>query len=81
MFDWIFTPWPWYVAGPLLGFMVPLLMRVDNKRLGISSVLWHICAAVLPARIPFFNYNWKNEKWNLLFVLGIFFGAMIATYT
>ena len=80
MFDWIFAPWPWYVAGPLLGLMVPLLMWVDNKRLGISSVLRHICAAVLPSRIPFFNYNWKNEKWNLLFVLGILVGAMIATY-
>ena len=80
MFDWIFAPWPWYIAGPLLGLMVPLLMWVDNKRLGISSVLRHICAAVLPARIPFFKYNWKNERWNLVFVLGIMLGAIVATY-
>ena len=79
MFDWIFAPWPWYVAGPLLGLTVPMFMWIDNKRLGISAVLRHICAATLPAKIPFFTYNWKNERWNLLFVFGILIGAMIAT--
>lgn len=79
MFDWLFAPWPWYVAGPLIGLTVPLFMWIDNKRLGISSVLRHICAATLPAKIPFFTYNWKNERWNLLFVFGICIGAFVAT--
>jgi uncharacterized membrane protein YedE/YeeE len=59
--------------------MVPVLLIIGNKSFGISSSLRHICAACLPARIPFFRYNWKNEWWNLIFVAGILLGALIAT--
>jgi uncharacterized membrane protein YedE/YeeE len=52
--DWIKQPWPWYVAGPLIGLMVPLLLLIGNKAFGISSSLRHICAACLPANISFF---------------------------
>ncbi|WP_018628933.1 YeeE/YedE family protein [Niabella aurantiaca] len=78
MFEWIKQPWPWYVAGPLIGLIVPALLLLGNKPFGISSSLRHICAACMPSGIPFFRYNWKKEIWNLLFVLGIFFGGMIA---
>lgn len=80
MFEWIKQPWPWYVAGPLIGLTVPALLLLGNKPFGISSSLRHICAACMPSGISFFRYNWKNEIWNLLFVLGIFFGGMIAAY-
>lgn len=71
-------PWPWYVAGPLIGLTVPTLLLIGNKSFGISSSLRHICAACLPADISFFKYNWKKEIWNLIFVSGIFFGGIIA---
>jgi len=73
-------PWPWYVAGPLIGLTVPALLLLGNKAFGISSSLRHICAACLPARIPFFSYDWKKEIWNLFFVAGIFGGAAIAWF-
>ncbi len=72
-------PWPWYVAGPLIGLTVPTLLLIGNKSFGISSSLRHICAACFPANISFFKYYWKKEIWNLVFVLGVFFGGMIAT--
>lgn len=75
---WIKTPWPWWVAGPLIGLMVPLLLIIGNKTFGISSSLRHICAICLPVNIPFFQYNWKKEAWNLLLVAGIVAGAFIA---
>jgi uncharacterized protein len=71
-------PWPWYVAGPLIGLMVPVLLISGNKTFGISSSLRHICAACIPANIPFFQYNWKKEMWNLFFVAGIVAGGAIA---
>lgn len=71
-------PWPWYVAGPLIGLTVPILLIIGNKSFGISSSLRHICAACIPAKIPFFQYDWKKETWNLAFVLGIFLGSIIA---
>lgn len=78
--EWIKEPWPWYVAGPLIGLTVPTLLIIGNKSFGISSSLRHICAACLPANIPFFKYDWKREAWNLFFVLGIFIGGMIAAH-
>jgi uncharacterized membrane protein YedE/YeeE len=39
-----------------------------------------MCAACLPANIPFFKYDWKKENWNLFFVLGIIIGGFIASY-
>lgn len=77
--NFITQPWPWYVAGPMIGLTVPTLLLIGNKSFGISSSLRHICAACLPANISFFKYDWKKEIWNLVFVLGVFFGGIIAT--
>lgn len=80
IFELIRKPWPWYVAGPLIGLTVPVLLLLGNKSFGISSSLRHICAAVIPANISFFKYDWKKEAWNLFFVAGITLGGFIATY-
>lgn len=77
--EWIRQPWPWYVAGPLIGLTVPALLIIGNKSFGISSSLRHACAACIPAKIPFFQYDWKKETWNILFVTGIFLGGIIAS--
>jgi uncharacterized protein len=76
--EFIKQPWAWYVAGPLIGLVIPALLIVGNKSFGISSSLRHICAACLPAKIPFFSYDWKKEVWNLFFVTGILLGAIVA---
>lgn len=76
--EWIKQPWPWYVAGPLIGLTVPILLIIGNKSFGISSSLRHICAACIPAKIPFFQYDWKKEVWNLFFVVGITAGAILS---
>jgi uncharacterized protein len=78
MYELITQPWPWYVAGPLIGLTVPALLILGNKSFGISSSMRHVCAACLPANISFFKYDWKKEIWNLAFVLGIFIGGIIA---
>ncbi|MEO7801079.1 MAG: YeeE/YedE thiosulfate transporter family protein [Ginsengibacter sp.] len=70
-------PWPWYIAGPLIGLTIPFLLISGNKWLGISSSLRHICAACFPGNVSFFNYDWKKEKWNLFFVVGIAAGALL----
>ena len=80
MIDVIKAPWPWYIAGALIGLIVPALLLLGNKSFGISANLRHACAACFPANISFFKYDWKKEKWNLFFVGGIFIGAFIAAY-
>jgi uncharacterized membrane protein YedE/YeeE len=78
MLEWMKQPWPWYVAGPLIGLAVPALLILGNKTFGISSSLRHICASCMPANIPFFKYDWKKEIWNLFFVVGVLTGGIIA---
>jgi uncharacterized protein len=74
-------PWPWYVAGPLIGLVVPLLLVVGGKAFGISSNLRHMCAALpAPERLKpeFLRYDWKGTGlWNLVFVLGVAFGGFL----
>ena len=71
-------PWPWYIAGPLVGLTVPALLILGNKNFGISANLRHACAVCLPSNISFFKYDWKKEIWNMFFVLGILLGGVIA---
>ncbi|MEY3820055.1 MAG: YeeE/YedE family protein [Bacteroidota bacterium] len=78
MIEQIQQPWPWYIAGIIIGLIVPALLILGNKVFGISSNLRHICAACFPAGINYFKYDWKKESWNLFFVGGIFVGAYMA---
>ena len=80
MLQFLQQPWPWYIAGPLIGLTVPALLILGNKNFGISSSLRHVCAACIPANIEYFKYDWKKEIWNLFFVLGIMIGGFIAAY-
>ncbi len=79
MLDLLSQPWPWYVAGPLIGLIVPLLLLVGGKQFGISDNLRHMCAATIPGNVAFFKYDWKGSGlWNLTFVVGILLGGLIA---
>ena len=78
MIELIKQPWHWSIAGILIGLTVPALLLMGNKKFGISSSLTHLCAMCLPLKIPFFQYDWKKEIWNLYFVTGILIGGFIA---
>jgi uncharacterized protein len=78
--DWLVQPWPWWVAGPVIGLFVPALLLIDNRLFGISSTLRHTCAAVLPGRAEFFRHDWREAGgWNLTFAAGILVGGFIAS--
>ena len=79
MSDLLLSSWPWYVAGPLIGLFVPLLLLLTGKAFGVSSSLKHACAATVPGRAEYFRYDWKaSGLWNLLFVAGILIGGVVA---
>ena len=74
-------PLPWYIAGPLIGLFVPALLLVGNKAFGISSNFRHICGAVAPCGIEFFQHDWRRTGlWNLVFLAGVCAGAALAAY-
>jgi len=79
MIDWLQGPWPWYVGGPLLGLMVPILLFIGNKHFGVSSSFRHICAATMPKlKAEYFRYEWKKSLWSIVMVAGVIVGAAIA---
>ena len=79
MIDLLSRPWPWYVAGPLIGLVVPFVYWYGGKKWGVSSSLRDICAAALPARIEYFRYEWRSAGgWRLAMVAGVLVGAWIA---
>ena len=80
MFELLTKPWPWYVGGPLLGLLVPILYLVGNKAFGISSNFRHICAMCFPASITYFKYDWrKTGMWQLLLLVGLLIGSFAAS--
>ena len=73
------SPLPWYIAGPLIGLIVPALLVVGGTVFGLSANLRHACAALpLPAKPAFLRYDWRSVgTWNLVFALGIAVGGFI----
>ena len=79
MHDLLVRPWPWYIAGPLLGLFAPLLLWLGNRVFGVSANLRHLCAAVLPGKTAYTSYNWRAAGgWNLAFAAGIVIGGVLA---
>ncbi|TVQ64855.1 MAG: YeeE/YedE family protein [Balneolaceae bacterium] len=81
MTDFLFQPWPWYVAGPIIGLTVPLLLIAGGKMFGVSANLRHICASCNIGNVDFFNYDWKPAaKWNFTFLGGSVIGGFLGGY-
>lgn len=79
--DILFQPMPWYVAGPIIGLTVPLLLIMGGKMFGVSANLRHACAACNFGNVEFFNYDWKEAGWwNLTFLAGSVIGGFLGGY-
>lgn len=76
----LLQPWPWYVAGPVIGLMVPLVFLYAGRKWGMSSTFRDVCAAVAPSDIEYFRYDWRKDGgWRLAMALGLVIGAALST--
>ncbi|WP_334126999.1 YeeE/YedE family protein [Empedobacter brevis] len=76
----ILEPWPWYIGGPLIA-IVMLLLIYFGKSFGFSSNFRTICAVFGAGKsCDFFSFDWKAQKWNLLFLIGTVIGGFIAVH-
>jgi len=76
--DFILSPWPWYIAGPLITFVMFLLFFF-GKKFGVSSNLETICAIGGAGKfVDFFKFDWKENSWNLIFIAGLIVGGFIS---
>jgi len=77
--DFIYSPWAWYVSGPMIAFIMFLLLMV-GKNFGMSSNLRTLCTICGAGnKVSFFKFDWKTQKWNLIVVLGAVIGGFIAS--
>lgn len=78
--NWIFEPWPWYVSGPMIAFIMFLLLMV-GKNFGMSANLRTMCTICgAGTKADFFKFDWKSQKWNLVVVLGAIIGGFIGSH-
>ncbi|MDA7502069.1 YeeE/YedE family protein [Chitinophagales bacterium] len=78
MIEFISQAWPWYISGPSIAVIMFLLLWAGGA-FGVSSTFRSLCAiGGAGKKIPFFNYNWKAQSWNLVFVVGAALGGFIA---
>lgn len=79
LIQWMSQPWPWYVAGPLISLTM-LLLLFAGKSFGVSDTLRTACAMGGGGRVSdYFDFDWKKQIWNLVFVLGAVIGGIIAS--
>jgi len=69
---WLHSPWPWYVAGPLIGLMVSAHVMGRQSLVRHLANLRHMCAIAQPksVSVEFFQYNWREQSWSLVFAGG-----------
>lgn len=72
--------WHWSISGFLIG-MVMLLLIYFGKTFGMSSNLRSVCSMTgIGKKVPFFDWDWKSQRWNLVVVLGTMIGGFIAVH-
>lgn len=77
--DFLSQPWHWSVAGVAIVATMFFLLWFGN-RFGVSSNLKHLCAIGGAGKNhAFFDYDWKAQSWNLVFISGAVIGGFIAT--
>ncbi len=68
---------PWFIAGPLIGLTVFLLLWLTGRSLGISSSYRAILSYLAPKKINYFNYERKGDLWQVWFALGLLLAALL----
>ncbi|WP_342644422.1 YeeE/YedE thiosulfate transporter family protein [Mucilaginibacter sp. CSA2-8R] len=71
-------PWPWYTSGSAIALIMVALLYF-GKSFGFSSNLRTMCTiAGAGKRVAFFDFDWRTQRWNLLFLIGSIIGGFIS---
>lgn len=80
MLEFISQPWHWAVSGAGIVLVMYVLLWFGGE-FGVSSNLRTMCAiGGAGKKHDFFNFSWKNQIWNLVFIGGAVIGGFIATH-
>ena len=72
------SPWPWWVAGPIISLVMFSLLFFGNN-FGLSANFRNMCSMLGGGKsCEFFDFDWRKQTWNLVFLLGTVVGGLIA---
>ena len=78
MLEFIQQPWTWWVSGAIISATMFLLLFFGQS-FGFSANLRTICSAAGGGKfVKFFDFNWRSQIWNLVFLIGAIIGGYIA---
>jgi uncharacterized membrane protein YedE/YeeE len=78
MTEFITQSWSWWFSGLVISAIMFVLLFFGQS-FGFSANLRTICAAAgAGKKVSFFNFNWKNQMWNLVFLTGAIIGGFIS---
>ncbi len=73
----LYSPWPWYVSGPLIALTMAVLVLM-GKRFGMSSNLETLCSLSGAGKFTdYFRVDIRPRRWNLLVIMGAVLGGFI----
>lgn len=80
LIDFIQQPWPWWVTGPLIAYIMFSLLYF-GKGFGISTNFKTACCMLGSCTVSeFFCFDWKDQIWNLMFIAGVIIGGFISSH-
>lgn len=78
--EFITQTWHWSIAGFLIA-MIMLVLIFLGKQFGMSSNLRSLCSISGAGKyVPFFDWDWKSQRWNLTVLLGAMIGGYVAVH-
>jgi uncharacterized membrane protein YedE/YeeE len=78
MKEFITQTWSWWFSGTMIAAIMFFLLYFGQS-FGFSANLRTICSAAgLGKKTKFFDFNWKTQIWNLVFLIGAIIGGFIA---
>ncbi len=79
-FNLLSDHWHWSFTGVMVGAIM-LTLTFFGKSFGLSSTYRTLCSiGGAGKRVSFFNFNWRDEIWNLYFVGGVIIGGFLAVH-
>lgn len=78
MIEFIKQPWTWWFSGIVISSIMFILLFF-GKSFGFSSNLRTMCSIAGAGKVvKFFDFDWKTQTWNLVFLVGAILGGFIA---
>ena len=78
MIEFLSQPWHWAVSGAMIAVLM-FLMLLSGEKFGISSSFETVCSmSGMGKWVEHFNYDWKSQKWLIVFVVGTVIGGFVA---